>query len=214
MVLSQNGYIANDRSVITTYVVTTTGRKMALRQGPAGEMLAHFIRWFDENIRDIDPGILDEWGYAERLVRGGSDVSNHASGTAADVDATKWPLGVTATSYLTQPEIDKVHAKLRDYRGCIRWGADYTGRKDPMHFEIDRDEATVTRVWADIAATGRDWFDMATKEELKAVLMDPEVVHAIADRVRIELRDVGPIEYRISSIRKAIDRIAAKVGAV
>jgi hypothetical protein len=151
-VYSQNGYSANDRSVITTYTVTKTGRRMALRVGAPGEMLADFIQWFDENIRDLDPGILDEWGYAERPIRGGSELSNHASGTAGDVDATKWPLGVQASSYLTPAEIDRVHAKLAEYQGCIRWGGDYSGRRDPMHFEIDRDGPTVARVWAAIKA--------------------------------------------------------------
>lgn len=153
MAVSQNGWLANDRSVITSYAVTKDDRKIALRVGPAGEMLADFVRWFDENVRDIDPGILDEWGYAERPIRGGVSLSNHASGTAADVDATKWPLGAAASDYLTPAEIAKVQAKLKEYRGCIRWGANYTGgRTDPMHFEIDADEATVAQTWTDIKA--------------------------------------------------------------
>lgn len=143
---SQNGYPANDRSFITTYEVTKTGRRLALRSGPAGQLLAHWVRWFDENIRDIDPGILDDWGYAERAIRGGVELSNHASGTAADVDATRWPLGVQPEAYLTAAEIAKVRARLKAYEGCIRWGGDYTGRKDPMHFEIDRPEADCARV--------------------------------------------------------------------
>jgi hypothetical protein len=150
MPVSQNGYSANDRSVITTHVVTQDGRRLALRVGPPGEMLAHCIRWFDENIRNIDPGILDDWGYAERPIRGGSELSNHASGTAADVDATQWPLGAGPESYLSAAEIAKLRSHLRVYQGCIRWGGDYIGRKDPMHFEINRDAATVARVWTQI----------------------------------------------------------------
>jgi hypothetical protein len=165
MAVSQNGWPANDRSLITSYVVSDSGRKMALRKGPAGEMLADFFRWFDREVRDIDPGVLDEWGYAERNVRGSDDVSNHASGTAGDVDATKWPLGVTAESYLTDEEIARIRARLRRYRGCIRWGGDYTGRKDPMHFEIDEDEATVARVWADIQQSDQE-DDMPSAEEI------------------------------------------------
>jgi hypothetical protein len=150
MAVSQNGYSANDRSVIITYTVTASGRRMALRVGPPGEMLADFVRWFDENIRNIDTGLLDDWGYAERPIRGSETLSNHASGTAADVDATQWPLGVSETSYLTAAECAKVRAKLLEYEGCIRWGGDYTGRQDPMHFEINRDYFTVARVWAKI----------------------------------------------------------------
>lgn len=173
MVVSQNGYSANDRSVVMSYVVTKTGLKMTLRVGPPGEMLASFVRWFDENIRDIDPGILDDWSYAERLISGSTDITNHASGTAADVDATKWPLGSNPEAYLTAAEIAKVRAKLLQYEGCIRWGGDYTGRKDPMHFEINKDAATVAEVWGRIKLTISDEEDddMAGKgEEIAEVL--------------------------------------------
>mgnify|MGYP003575743735 CR=1 FL=1 len=153
MAVSQNGYGANDWSVITTYVVSDGGRKMALRKGSTGELLAHMVRWFDANIRDIDPGIMDDWSYAERPVRGSTtDLSNHASGTAADVDATRWPLGVQPEAYLTPAEIARIRQQLKVYEGCIRWGGDYTGRKDPMHFEINRDQATCDRVWAKLNA--------------------------------------------------------------
>src|ERR1043166_9354511 len=131
---SQNGYPANDRTLLAKYMVGD--RKFSLRQGPAGWLLWHFLCWFDANIRDINTGVADDWSYAERLVRGGEDLSNHASGTAVDVDATKWPLGKEADTYLTDDEIRRVRTQLKVYEGCIRWGADYTGRKDPMHFEI------------------------------------------------------------------------------
>lgn len=154
MAVSQNGYRANVVADTQIYTVTASGRTMRLRKGSTGAMLAHMVRWFDEHIRDVDPGVMDEWGYAARNIRGSSQVSNHASGTAADVDATKWPLGSTASKYLTDAEIAKVHEQLKVYEGCIRWGADYTGRKDPMHFEINRNQATVDRVWAKILAAG------------------------------------------------------------
>lgn len=153
MPVSQNGWSANDRSVIETYVVGN-GIKVALREGDAGFVLQHFANWFDANIRDIDlnynNGDLDDWGYAERPIRGGSDLSNHASGTAIDINATQWPLGSAPSKYLTAAEVAKVRAQLKFYDGVIRWGGDYTGRKDPMHFEINSDAASVARVAAKI----------------------------------------------------------------
>ena len=166
MAVSQNGYTANDRTVITSYTVSDSGRKMSLRKGSPGELLAHFIRWFDASVRDIDPGIMDDWSYAERPIRGGTQLSNHASGTAADVDATKWPLGVQPEAYLTAAEIAKVRQQLRLYEGCIRWGGDYAGRKDPMHFEIDRDQASCDRVWAKLQSQPED-DDMYTDDDRK-----------------------------------------------
>ncbi len=32
----------------------------------------------------------------------------------------------------------KIRMRLKMYRNCIRWGGDYRGRKDEMHFEINR----------------------------------------------------------------------------
>jgi hypothetical protein len=155
MAFSQNRYSANDRSMITKYTIGQT-KSVNLRKGSTGALLAHMANWFDANIRDIDPGQLDEWGYAERPIRGGTDLSNHASGTAVDVDATKWPLGVEPSAYLTAAEIARIREHLKVYEGCIRWGGDYTGRKDPMHFEINRDQATCDRVWAKIQSQGDD----------------------------------------------------------
>jgi hypothetical protein len=171
MAVSQNGYPANDRSQCTTYIVSNGGkpggRTMTLRKGSPGELLAHFLRWFDATIRDIDPGIMDDWSYAERPIRGSTTtLSNHASGTAADVDATKWPLGVEPTSYLTPAEIARVRLRLQVYEGCIRWGGDYTGRKDPMHFEINRDQATCDRVWAELRPPPNEAITPATPDIL------------------------------------------------
>ncbi|TFV83169.1 M15 family metallopeptidase [Blastococcus sp. CT_GayMR16] len=151
MVSSQNGFSANDRSQVETYLIGGK-TKVALRKGAPGWLLQHLGNWFDANIRDIDPGILDDWGYAERPIRGGTELSNHASGTALDVDATKWPLGVEPTKYLTKDEIAKLKDHLTLYEGAIRWGGDYTGRKDPMHFEINRDEAFCARIQAKLLA--------------------------------------------------------------
>lgn len=151
MPVSQNGWSGNDRSVIETYTVGNKIR-VALRKGDAGFLLKHFTDWFDANIRDVDDnynnGSLDDWGYAERAVRGGVELSNHASGTAIDINATEWPLGKEASVYLTKDEIAKVREQLKVYEGAIRWGGDYVGRKDPMHFEINSDAAHVARVAA------------------------------------------------------------------
>lgn len=151
MPVSQNGWSANDRSVIETYTVGQKTR-VALRKGDAGFLLKHFADWFDKNIRDIDynynNGQLDDWGYAERPIRGGTTLSNHASGTAIDINATCWPLGRDESVYLTADEIRRVREQLKVYEGAIRWGGDYDGRQDPMHFEINTDAATVARVAA------------------------------------------------------------------
>lgn len=149
MAISQNGWSANDKSVIETYTVGK-GIKVALRKGDAGFLLKHYADWFDANIRDIDNnyknGELDDWGYAERPIRGATQLSNHASGTAIDLNATQWALGSEPSVYLTAAEIAKVRQQLKLYEGVLRWGGDYTGRKDPMHVEINANATAVARV--------------------------------------------------------------------
>ncbi|TFV91417.1 M15 family metallopeptidase [Blastococcus sp. CT_GayMR16] len=190
MVSSQNGFSANDRSQVETYLIGGK-TKVALRKGAPGWLLQHLGNWFDANIRDIDPGILDDWGYAERPIRGGTELSNHASGTALDVDATKWPLGVEPTKYLTKDEIAKLKAHLTLYEGAIRWGGDYTGRKDPMHFEIDRDEAFCARIQAKLlAAPGytppseEDPFMALTEAEQRRILGGIDAVKWLTDQIK------------------------------
>src|SRR5690606_27057234 len=86
---------------------------------------------------DIDNarGALDDWGYAERPIRGSSVISNHASGTAIDLNATKHPLGASGT--FTSTQVTRIREILAVTRNHVRWGGDYTGRKDEMHFEIN-----------------------------------------------------------------------------
>lgn len=143
--VSQNGYTANDRSIIRSYTIPGTTTKVALRMGDTSVCLLHFLAWFDKNIESIDGGPLDDWGYAERPIRGSKTVlSNHASGTGVDVNASRHPLGKRGT--FTAEQTAKIRAKLKEYGGVIRWGGDYEHRADEMHFEINRGIAAVKAI--------------------------------------------------------------------
>lgn len=164
MASSQNGYpaLSSNSPLLHKWVVPGTNRHFVLRQGSAGFLLCHFIMWYNDVIRKIGVGVWDEWGYAYREVRYASDLSNHSSGTAADVDATKHPLGVEGTFMFTvlykgRRRIAKylIMARLKVYRGCIRWGETYENRKDGMHYEIDRPLDVVERVARRLADTKR-----------------------------------------------------------
>jgi hypothetical protein len=145
MVQSQNGYSANDRAVIVSYAVP--GGKLALRRGPAGELLAAAVRrWHDEVEPLLWPGC---WGYAERPIRGSVTVlSNHASGTGADCCAPRHPLGTEPRANFTPAQIAAARRIIADSGGCLRWGGDYTGRKDGMHLEVVESEDKCAQVLA------------------------------------------------------------------
>ena len=102
----------------------------------AAPLLVAFAEQFNELIEPIDGGKLDDWGYCYRMVRGSSKkLSNHSSGTAIDLNATKHPLGKAGT--FPAEKVPMLQALCKKYG--INWGGDYKGRKDEMHFEIAHD---------------------------------------------------------------------------
>lgn len=149
MVTSQNGYIANDRSQIVTMNVEDANIKIPVRRGPVAQLLMYVAWRFHHEVEALVPGTC--WGYAERTIRGSSTVlSNHASGTAIDLNAPQHPLGTDPTSNYTFDQISAIHQIVRDTRDVVRWGGDYTGRKDGMHFEIDANENAVAALIQDL----------------------------------------------------------------
>ncbi len=132
---SQNGYPANDITRTTVVDVPGTTRSFRVVKGAPGRLLIELASDFDKSVEDLDGGIFDDWSYAERPVRGSTTtLSNHASGTAIDVNATRHPLGVRGT--FTDDQEAEIRRLLTFYGDTIRWGGDYSSRPDEMHFEI------------------------------------------------------------------------------
>jgi hypothetical protein len=168
---SQNSYPANDRSVVISYSVP--GGKLALRKGPAGELLAEAARRWHTEVEPLKwPG---NWGYAERNIRGSTTtLSNHASGTAIDLNAPAHPLAIPASRSLSPAQIAAVRRIIAESDGCLRWGGDYTGRVDPMHVEVIASEARCAAVLA-------KWRGAPTISALKAEEdMTPEQAKQLA----------------------------------
>ncbi len=133
MARSQNGWTANQRHLMSWFAVPGTNVKLLLRKEYAGPLLALVAELFDRTVEPIsDPGC---WSYAERPIRGGRALSNHASGTAIDLNAPRHPLGARGTFTPHQTRAIREIISLTD--GAIRWGGDYRSRKDEMHFEIN-----------------------------------------------------------------------------
>lgn len=140
MAVSQNGWKANDRSLIASYAVG--GGKIAIRKGDVATVLVYVAKRFHSEVEKlVYPG---NWGYAERPIRGSSTISNHASGTAIDLNAPRHPLGKQGT--FSKSQVRKIRKILNDCGGVVRWGGDYRNRKDEMHFEINAGSARVREV--------------------------------------------------------------------
>ena len=136
METSYNGYPASKNPAeinIKSYPVKGTDRKLRCAES-VGPLLAAFAAEFHELIEPIDNGGLDDWGYAFRMVRGTTDkLSNHSSGTAIDLNATRHALGKVGT--FPAEKVPMIRALAKKYG--LKWGGDYVNRKDEMHFEVE-----------------------------------------------------------------------------
>lgn len=142
MSTSQNGYKANDPSLIASYTITRDV-KINLRKGDVSVVLLHFARWYDKTIEPLTKS--DAGGYNPRTIEGSTTLSNHASGTAEDLRWNKHPRGKKNT--FTADQKTKIHNQLKFYEGVIRWGEDYKNPPvDGMHFEINAGPAEVARI--------------------------------------------------------------------
>lgn len=115
-----NGFLAGDVEVIFKWLITQLNNR----------------------VEKIDNGGC--WGWFVKTIEGGSSISNHASGTAIDYNAPNHPMGVRNTYSVNDRA--EIHSILRYLEGVVRWGGDYTGRADDMHFEINAGRAAVKRV--------------------------------------------------------------------
>ena len=150
MLTSYNGYPASKDAKeigIKSYPVKGTDRKLRCAES-VGPLLAAFAAEFHELIEPIDNGGLDDWGYAFRMVRGTTDkLSNHSSGTAIDLNATRHALGKVGT--FPAEKVPMIRALAKKYG--LKWGGDYVNRKDEMHFEV---EVSAAKAKALIASLG------------------------------------------------------------
>lgn len=103
-----------------------------VRAGDAYTVLNELARRFNAEVETIRRDW--SWGWAYRDVRGASVVSEHAAGTAVDFNAPRHPLGKVGT--FSSSQVRAIRRILNDLDGAVRWGGDYSGRKDEMHFEL------------------------------------------------------------------------------
>ena len=145
--ISANGWPASkDKTAIgiKAFTVPNTSLKLHCAEVVA-PLLIGFAGDFHRLIENIDGGSLDDWGYCYRDVRGNvGKLSNHSSGTAIDLNATKHPLGKIGT--FPNEKVPMIRALAKKY-GLI-WGGDYKSRKDEMHFEIALPPAKVVALIA------------------------------------------------------------------
>jgi peptidoglycan hydrolase-like protein with peptidoglycan-binding domain len=153
MTVSQNGWPANrDKTAIGVTNPTVPGTKVDLPQGvksgDVATVLLYVAQKFDETVEPLVDGTC--WGYDYKEIEGSATVSNHASGTAIDLNADHHPMGRGGT--FSPAKVLAIRKILQFCGGVVRWGGDYSGRVDEMHFEINAGAAAVARLAAKIHA--------------------------------------------------------------
>jgi len=88
----------------------------------------------------------DDWGYSFRANRNADNLSCHASGTAIDYNATRHPNDRSGT--FTAAQVAEIRAILAELDGVVKWGGDFSGTRDEMHWEVRGTAAQVAAVAA------------------------------------------------------------------
>lgn len=117
-------------------VVPGTKVKLLLRK----EVLPLFLalaKEYHETIAPLDNKTQDDWSYNYRKSRANSNWSNHASGTAVDLNSSKeGSQSQSNRKYWAEPDKAKAVKKLKRVYSIMNWGGDWTSFYDPMHWEL------------------------------------------------------------------------------
>ncbi|MGO4601853.1 peptidoglycan-binding protein [Terrabacter sp. 2YAF2] len=132
---SQNGWSAGSSAVVPLDALSVGAATFpaGVRRGDVHVVLGYVARRFDREVEALVKGWC--WGHSYRVISGSTSLSNHSSGTAIDLNAPRHPLGKSGTFSATQRS--HIRSILNSCNGVVRWGGDYSGRKDEMHFEIN-----------------------------------------------------------------------------
>jgi hypothetical protein len=141
MARSQNGWPVVGTDKITDRAVLGVEFPNGWLRGDVDVVFTYLIGRLHREVEPIDNGGC--WGYFVKNIEGSSSISNHASGTAIDYNAPAHPMGSRNT--YSAADRTRIHKILDDLGGVVRWGGDYSGRPDDIHFEIDDDAAAVKR---------------------------------------------------------------------
>ncbi|MFY1620030.1 M15 family metallopeptidase [Micromonospora sp. WMMD736] len=146
MSTSQNGWHAGSKTEIRIVSPKVPGTNVDFPQGVlAGDVETVLMYVAAEFHRTVEPLKDGEcWGYFYKNIEGSKELSNHASGTAIDLNAPAHPMGRANT--FSAAKVAAIRKILAFCEGVVRWGGDYSGRKDDMHFEINKGASEVARI--------------------------------------------------------------------
>lgn len=119
---------------VLTYTVPGTDARLAVKSGPVATILLHVARRVQETVEPLQRSQCGAFSWRPN-VNSPSQWSNHASGTAIDLNWLRHPNGARNT--FSAAQVVAVRNILSECRGVVRWGGDYTSVADEMHWEIN-----------------------------------------------------------------------------
>lgn len=139
MLRSMNGWPASPTLPTRTIEPVRGVRFRVADNQNVADVFTYLVQQFHKRVDDVTkPHPADDWGFSFRdNVNDPSELSNHSSGTAIDLDATEHPNGVPTSRTFSPRQMAEVHEILEELGGVLRWGGDYTRTADAMHFEIN-----------------------------------------------------------------------------
>lgn len=147
----------SDRQLVVIRIPGTGTPGIPLRvQRDCAPLLAYVASRVHQDVTDLKLGnkpgkTQDEGGYSFRKIDGSSRYSNHASGTAIDLNWSRFPM---FKRRMTKKQRTAAQAIADELSEVIRWGGNYSpARVDEMHWEI-RPGVTKAELKAFIKAKG------------------------------------------------------------
>lgn len=138
--VSQNGWPVSPNEAdldITPLVVGGVAFSPGVRGGKVHDLLSYVAHAVHTRVQKAN-STYGCWGYSFREnVNSPGEWSNHASGTAIDFNATRHPNGQPTVLNWTADQIIEIYKILDEVDNVVRWGGDYEGTPDAMHFEIN-----------------------------------------------------------------------------
>lgn len=136
---SYNGWpVGSPASVINvgSHLIPGTSIQLQLKNGDVATVLTYVAARFHSEVERLISYQCGGYSY-RRNVNNTSVWSNHASGTAMDLNWDVHPNGAPVSRGFTTGEVAAIRRILGDCGGVVYWGGDYRGTVDAMHFEID-----------------------------------------------------------------------------
>ena len=123
---------------LKTFQIPGADRRVTL-DADAGRILVALAADYHRTVRAIDRGVWDEGGFNNRQARNADAKSNHASGSAIDLN---WSEEGAVNSAWGRRFFASARARLAvarikaRYGSVVQWGGDWRTFKDYMHWEI------------------------------------------------------------------------------